>query len=234
VALPVATIEFRQGTHGVSSHEEMLALAQRTCLQVRAAEGLRPDVAAVSAADLAGPRRRVRAYYNGDRMAWYETNRLQHVDDTSCAMHDRLKKHVVIARDGEVFLFELDERGAAHIDRDPIEAAAIAAPRELAGGKLLRRVAGVDCVTDPDEASAFTVGVEACYWNLRPVIRDAGLAEVALHTLAPGIMPDDPPVVWEATEIVTDTPPPAAAFEIPADGQAPDARFFPQEKRGAP
>jgi hypothetical protein len=230
VALPVATIEFREGTERISSHEKMLVTEQQACLQTLSAGGKPARTAATSAEALAGPRRLVRAYYGGDRMAWYEVNRIQDVDDESCAIRDRRERRVVIARNGEVFVHEVNEDGAVNVDQYPIEASGIATPRELGDGKVLRKVAAQDCVTDPTEISSADAGVVACYWREQPPIRDAGFAEIPLYTRAPGVLPDDPPVVWEAVEIVAGTPPPREAFEVPASDRALDTRFFPQEK----
>jgi hypothetical protein len=236
LALPVATIEFHEGTDRVSSHEQMLVTEQETCLQTLSIAGRPAAIAATDAAALAGPRRLVRAYYNGDRMAWYEVNRMQDVDDSTCALVEQRERRVVIVRDGEVFLYEMGERGPASVERYPVETSAIAAPAELADGQVLRRVAGQDCLVDPEETLAASAGVEGCYWHRRPAIRDAGLAEVPLYTRAPGVLPDDPPTVWQAVEIIADRPPPDAAFEVPSPGRAPDPRYFPQEARvrGAP
>jgi hypothetical protein len=229
IDVPVATVEFHDHSPGVTVAERSLVKVQEFCVLTQEAQGRKLTVTRVKAEELVVPRRTVRAYYNRDRMAWYQEETLLDIDQESCQLAKRVMRRVRIVRDGEAVDWSTDGSGPALVERLPL--ASVPRPMDMQDTKVLKKVAGQDCVIDSTgQAAVAKIASDICYWARRPPIRNDALEEVALYIRGPALVKGDPDSVWEAVEIVPDVAPPAAVFEGPFAGKEPDPTHFAQAR----
>jgi hypothetical protein len=226
---PRAVIDFEDRPEGVTSIEAVLAANQQTCIDARRAEGKSVNPPVKREQDLVMPRRTVRAYYDSDRMAWYETEDLQFVDDRTCEVQLERSRYVTVIRGAQGRQLKLGYGAPAETVEITITAADLQrAPPVGANAVVLRSVAGQSCVFDPaSPRGAGTWAIESCYWQAHPQIREPTLDFALLYVKKPDpVMPSGAATIWRATRIAVGERAPAGALDMPSADQAPLPALF--------
>lgn len=229
---PVAVIDFEDMPEGVTSVEIVTAAHQETCIEAQRAQNKAVNPPRKSEQDLLMPRSTVRAYYDGARMAWYETTNLHVVDPDSCEVKLERSRYVTVIDGTQGRQLKLEHEAPAETVELTITAADLQrAPPVGPNATLLRTVSGQPCVVDPTTArAAAEVAVEGCYWQAHPQILDHTLKFVWLYARKPDPLgaPGGAATVWRATRISVSEKAPAGALDLPtADKAVPPALFNP-------
>jgi hypothetical protein len=228
---PRAVIDFEDLPEGVTAIETVLVAQQQTCIEARRAENKAVNPPLKREQDLLMPRSTVRAYYDGDRMAWYETVDLHVVDERSCEIKLERSRYVTVVRGGEARQLKLDHGAPAETVEITVTAADVQRPPPVgANAVVLRSVAGQPCVFDPiSPRGAGAWASESCYWQTHPRIRDQKLDFALLYARKPDlVMPTGADTIWRATRIALGEGAPAGALDWPsADKAVPLALFSP-------
>jgi hypothetical protein len=228
---PRAVIDFEDMPEGVTSIETVLVGLQQTCIEARRAENKAVNPPIKREQDLLMPRSTVRAYYEGDRMAWYETVDVLVVDERTCEINLERSRYVTVVHGAEARQLKLDHGAPAEMVEFTVMAADLQRPPPVgASAVVLRSVAGQPCVFDPmSPRGAGAWARESCYWQTHPRIRDQKLDFALLYARKPDlVMPTGADTVWRATRIVLNEGAPAGALDWPiADKAAPATLFNP-------
>ncbi len=226
--MPRATIDFEERPEGPTTLEITLASAQEACVEAKLAQNIRVTPIVKSAAELVGPRRTVRAYYDGSKMGWYQTQINYHLNNDTCELEERRTRSVTVVVGREGRQLNTDHEGQVEVVDLPIEPSDVARAAPAVGATALRTVAGQPCASDSSKvAEPMPFVAEACFWQTHPEIRDNALQPVALYERIRDLAsPDGPASVWVATSIRVGAAPPADAFALPsAEQPIPDKLF---------
>jgi hypothetical protein len=228
---PRAVIDFEDMPEGVTSIETVLVAQQETCIEARRAENKPVNPQVKREQLLLMPRRTVRAYYDGARMAWYETENLLVVDERTCEIELERSRYVTVIDGAQGRQLKLQHEAPAETVEITITAADWQrAPPVGANASVLRSVAGQPCVFDPSSPrGASTWTTESCFWQTHPQIREPTLDFALLYARKPDpVMPDGASTVWRATRIAVGESAPAGALDWPsADKALPPTLFNP-------
>jgi hypothetical protein len=226
LSFPTAIIDFEQARESPALFEKAITLAQDTCIELKAAENRPVKPQRVTPDKLLNKTRLVRAYYDGSRMAWYETEQHYQVNDETCEVGLSRGRQVTVVRGAEVFTFTSGDGEPAHVERASTDFAEPGLPIE--SPQTLRNVAGQPCVFDPQQTAVLgALQAEICYWGKHPGIRDGALSRVPLYqkSAADAIEAADGALVWQAISI-RETQPPEAVFAAPSVAKPPSESLF--------